>query len=71
MFRTNKTINFQCALTAPAEYVVTIKWFHNGTSQIGNGVSELLVETHNLEGTDTFRSVLSLTDPQPASDSGE
>ena len=69
--RSDKILCLQCALTALVGSSVTINWFHNGTSQISNGGSELQTETNNLNGTNTFRSILSLTDPQPASDSGE
>ena len=48
---------------------VTIKRYHNGIGQT-IGVRQT-TKTNILEGTDTYRSILSLTDPQPASDSGD
>ena len=58
-----------CSNSATVIYNVTIKWYHNGAVQI-KGVRQT-TKTNNLEGTDTYQSILSLTDPQPASDSGE
>ena len=49
--------------------ILRIKWYHNGAVQT-NGIRQTTT-TNTLEGTDTFRSILSLTDLQPASNSGE
>ena len=68
VLRTDEVLSLQCALTAPVGSSTTINWYHNGSPQ-SDGVNKLPTETSN--NTDTFRSVLSLTDPQPVTDSGD
>ena len=67
-FRTDEVLSLQCALTAPVGSPITINWYHNGSPQ-SDGVNEL--PTVTSINTNTFRSVLSLTDPQPVTDSGD
>ena len=67
-FRTDEVLSLQCALTAPTGTTVTINWYHNSSAQ-SDGVEELQSETSS--DTDTYRSTLSLTNPQPEQDSGD
>ena len=68
-FRGDEVVSFRCALTAPNGSNVTLNWYHNGSLEV-NGTAQKPTETNN-DGTDTFRSFFTLTDPQVGEDDGE
>ena len=62
-------LNLECALTAPLGLTISINWFRNNSNQIDTGINSSM-ESGNT-GVNTFQSVLSITNPNPETQSGD
>ncbi len=62
-------LRLQCALTAALESNVSINWYHNRTTQLTD-VEQSSAENINVL-KETFRSILTVTSPEPATSSGD
>ncbi len=66
-------LRLQCAITAPLDTAVNINWYHhndNITTELTTNQLETSTEDV-ISGRETFRSVLTLTNIQPAVDTGD
>ncbi len=61
-------LRLQCALTAGLDSDVSINWYHNGTTPL-TGVTDSTEDL--ISEMKTLRSVLTVNNPAPATDSGD